>query len=264
MTGHVSLIGAGPGDPALLTRRAAARLRAADLVLFDALVDKRVMRLARRARCVSVGKRAGHPSMSQGAINELMIRGARHGLRVARLKGGDPFVLGRGGEEALALKAAGIPFEIVPGVTSAIAAPAAAGIPVTHRGLAAGFVVVSGHDAQAFARATAGLAPGALTLVVLMAIERRQAIAETLLTRGWPPGTPAAIVSSAWSARERIWRGPLGALAEAPIDRAAPGTLIVGEVATLDAGSSCQPPSAGRILRPHDHALRRIPEAPHE
>src|SRR5215468_6968518 len=129
--GMVSLVGAGPGDPGLLTRRAIARLRSADLVLYDALVDERVLRYARRAQRFFVGKRAGRHAMTQPAIHALMIRAARRGKRVVRLKGGDPFVFGRGGEEALALQHAGVTFDIVPGVSNAIAAPAAAGIPVT-------------------------------------------------------------------------------------------------------------------------------------
>ena len=151
MKGHVSLVGAGPGDPGLLTRTAIARLRAADLVLYDALVDERILRYARRAQRFFVGKRAGRHAMTQTAIQALMIRAARRGRRVVRLKGGDPFVFGRGGEEALALQHAGVPFDVVPGVTSAIAAPASAGIPVTHRGVASAFLVVSGHDEEAFA-----------------------------------------------------------------------------------------------------------------
>src|SRR5262245_26497657 len=135
--GHVSLVGAGPGDPGLLTRTAVARLRAADLVLYDALVDERILKIARRAQRVFVGKRAGRHALSQEDIHSVMIRAAKRGRHVVRLKGGDPFVFGRGGEEALALQAAGVAFDIVPGVTSAFAAPAAAGIPVTHRGLSA-------------------------------------------------------------------------------------------------------------------------------
>src|SRR5262245_60678945 len=135
--GQVSLVGAGPGDPGLLTRRAVARLRAADLVLYDALVDDRVLAIARRAQRFFVGKRAGRHALSQSAIHAIMIRAARRGRRVVRLKGGDPFVYGRGGEEALALQKAGIPFDIVPGVSSLFAGPALAGIPITHRGLAA-------------------------------------------------------------------------------------------------------------------------------
>jgi len=151
--GHVSLVGAGPGDPGLLTRTAIARLRSADLVLYDALVSDAVLRYARRAQRFFVGKRAGRHAMSQPAINALMIRAARRGKRVVRLKGGDPFVFGRGGEEALALQHAGVAYDVVPGISSAVAAPAAAGIPVTHRGLASAFLVVSAHEEAAFASA---------------------------------------------------------------------------------------------------------------
>src|SRR4029077_487699 len=136
VAGHVSLVGAGPGDPGLLTRKAIARLRAADLVLYDALIDERILVYARQAQRFFVGKRQGRHALTQDRINALMIRAARRGRRVVRLKGGDPFVLGRGGEEALALGAAGVRCDVVPGITSAIAAPALAGIPVTHRGLA--------------------------------------------------------------------------------------------------------------------------------
>ena len=148
--GLVSLVGAGPGDPALLTRRAAQRLAEADLVLYDALVDRAALDLAPSAQRIFVGKRAGRPAVTQEFIIRLLIRAARRGRRVVRLKGGDPFVFGRGGEEALALSAAGLPFEVVPGVSSAVAAPALAGIPVTHRGMASGFVVVSGHAEEAY------------------------------------------------------------------------------------------------------------------
>src|SRR5882757_4631136 len=126
--GHVSLVGAGPGDPGLLTRRAIARLRSADIVLFDALIDERILKYARRAQRFFVGKRSGRHALSQAAIHAVMIRAAKRGRRVVRLKGGDPFVFGRGGEEALALSAAGVPFDVVPGISSAIAAPALAGI----------------------------------------------------------------------------------------------------------------------------------------
>ena len=148
--GFVSLVGAGPGDPDLLTRKAADRLADADLVLYDALVDPATLALAPTAQRVYVGKRAGRPQVRQEFIHWLMIRAARAGKKVVRLKGGDPFVFGRGGEEGLALAAAGISFEVVPGVSSAIAAAALAGIPVTHRGLSSGFVVVSGHAEDAY------------------------------------------------------------------------------------------------------------------
>ena len=160
MKGFVSLVGAGPGDPDLLTLRAARALAAADLVLYDALVARETLDLAPRAQRFSVGKRAGRASMDQETINRLLVRAARRGKRVVRLKGGDPFVFGRGGEEALALVAAGVPCEVVPGVSSAVAAPALAGIPVTHRGLASAFVVVSGHAESAWRPVLDGLAPG--------------------------------------------------------------------------------------------------------
>lgn len=235
MTGHVSIVGAGPGDPELLTRKAVARLRAADLVLYDALVDARVLRFARRSQRFFVGKRAGRHAMTQQAIHALMIRAARKGRRVVRLKGGDPFVFGRGGEEALALRAAGIPFDIVPGVSSAVAAPALAGIPVTHRGLASAFLVVSGHDESAFATAIGGLEPNRVTIVVLMGLGQSAAVASRLLDRGWARGTPAAVIVDASTPRQRAWYGRLDALAadEAEIEGDGPGTLVIGDVAAL-------------------------------
>jgi len=239
--GHVSLVGAGPGDPGLLTRRAVVRLRAADLVLYDALIDDRILRYARRAQRFYVGKRAGRHAMTQPAIHALMIRAARRGRRVVRLKGGDPFVFGRGGEEMLALRQAGIPCEVVPGVSSAIAAPAAAGIPVTYRGVASAFFVVSGHDEGAFASATDGLTPSRATLVVLMGLSRSASLACRLIDGGWSRGTPAAIMADASTARQRVWRGTLGELAD---DRAvlpppkagspaSAATLVVGDVVAV-------------------------------
>src|SRR4029077_1300135 len=148
--GHVSLVGAGPGDPELLTRKALLRLRRADLVLYDALVDARVLAVARRGQRFFVGKRAGRQALTQEAIHGVMIRAARRGRRVVRLKGGDPFVFGRGGEEMLALQDAGVAFDVVPGVTSALAAPALARIPLTHRGVSSALLVVSGHDDAVF------------------------------------------------------------------------------------------------------------------
>ena len=156
MTGFVSLVGAGPGDPELLTIKAARRLNEADLVLHDALVSPEILALAPKARAFDVGKRARRKSTPQDVIHRIMIHAARRGQRVVRLKGGDPFVLGRGGEEALALAAAGIPFEVIPGLSSAVAAPALAGIPVTHRGLTSGFMVVSGHAAAVLPSLTGG------------------------------------------------------------------------------------------------------------
>jgi uroporphyrin-III C-methyltransferase/precorrin-2 dehydrogenase/sirohydrochlorin ferrochelatase len=242
--GFVSIVGAGPGDPGLLTRRAVARLAHAELVLYDALLDADVLRLAPRAHCFYVGKRAGRPSVSQRAIERLLVRGARRGQRVVRLKCGDPFVLGRGGEEALALAQAGVPFEVVPGVSSAIAAPALAGIPVTHRGLSAGFAVVSGHAEASFGPTLDALGPGTVTLVVLMGLASRAAVAARLLARGWSPATPAAIALGASSASAHAWRGTLAELgaAELPPDRAElPGVLVIGAVAALAVSGAASP-----------------------
>ena len=234
MRGRVSLVGAGPGDPGLLTRRAVARLRHADLVLYDALVPPAVLKIASRARRFYVGKRAGRHSITQDGINRLMIRAARRGDRVVRLKCGDPFVFGRGGEEAIALRAAGIEVDVVPGVTSAFAAPALAGIPVTHRGHAAGVVVVSGHAEAAFRPLLDGLAPGSATVVVLMGVANRGAIARALLERGWARDTAAALVFGASHDGGRRWHGRLDQLAEAPADSdQAPGTIVIGSVVTL-------------------------------
>src|SRR4051812_7479820 len=207
--GHVSLVGAGPGDPALLTRKAVARLRKADLVLYDALVDERVLAIARRAQRFFVGKRAGRHALSQHEIHALMIRAARRGRRVVRLKGGDPFVFGRGGEEAQALEAAAVPFDVVPGITSALAAPALAGIPITHRGLASAFFVASGHDEQVFAQSIAALQPDGITVVILMGYARRHLLAAVLLARGWAATTPASVIADGSRSGQQVWRGTL-------------------------------------------------------
>jgi uroporphyrin-III C-methyltransferase / precorrin-2 dehydrogenase / sirohydrochlorin ferrochelatase len=238
VTGFVSLVGAGPGSPDLLTLRAVRCLEQADLVLYDALVSPGTLAFAARARRFPVGKRARRASVSQDTIHGLMIRAARRGERVVRLKGGDPFVLGRGGEEALALAAAGVPFEVVPGVSSAVAAPALAGIPVTHRGLATAFAVVSGHAEAAWAPVLGSLEPGSLTLVVLMGLASRRAIASRLLARGWSAETPAAILVSASNPDAAVWTGTLDELGDArlPEDHPdLPGTLVIGAVVSLAA-----------------------------
>jgi len=238
MTGFVSLVGAGPGDPDLLTRKAVRRLAEADLVLYDALVAPEALELAPRAQRFFVGKRARREAIRQETIHGLMIRSARRGKRVVRLKCGDPFLLGRGGEEALALAAAGIPFEVVPGVSSAIAAPALAGIPVTHRGLASGFAVVSGHAEAAYRPILGSIEPGSATIVVLMGLATRADVAALLLARGWRKETPAAILLAASTPDSFAWTGRLESLgaAELPDDRGdAPGTLVIGEVVSLAA-----------------------------
>lgn len=230
--GLVSLVGAGPGDPELLTRRAALRLAEADLVLYDALVDPAALELAPRAQRFPVGKRAGRPNISQPAIHALMIRAARRGRRVVRLKCGDPFVLGRGGEEALALASAGVPFEVVPGLSSALAGPALLGIPVTHRGLASSVLLLSGHAEAAYRPVLEALPPGSATLVVMMGLGTRREIASLLIARGWRIETPAAIAFAAATRSARSWRGTLGELASwRRIETdGLPGVIVIGEV----------------------------------
>ena len=230
--GLVSLVGAGPGDPELLTRRAARRLGEADLVLYDALVAPATLALAKRAQRIFVGRRRGSVTMGQEAIIRTLIRAARRGRRVVRLKGGDPFVFGRGGEEALALRAANVPFEVVPGISSAFAAPAAASIPVTHRGLSAAVVVTTGHDVERFGSLAGSIAPGTATLVVMMGTERRAEIADALLLAGWRSSTPAAIIRDAWLPEQTVWKGSLATLASAPPTKA-PGTIVIGNVVAL-------------------------------
>lgn len=250
--GFVSLVGAGPGDPSLLTRRAVLRLRRADLVLYDALVSDEVLGIARRAHRFYVGKRAGRHALTQEAINALLVRAARRGRRVVRLKAGDPFVLGRGGEEALALKAAGVPYEVVPGVTTAVAAPALAGIPVTHRGLSTGFVVVSGHDESAYGPVLGHLPPRAATIVVLMGLGRRADIARLLLDRGWSSATPTAVLYAAGTSESCTWTGELSGLAlHQPPTGELPATIVIGDVVTLAAelGRGAVPTDANQAQR---------------
>jgi uroporphyrin-III C-methyltransferase/precorrin-2 dehydrogenase/sirohydrochlorin ferrochelatase len=238
VSGRVSLVGAGPGDPDLLTRKAARRLAEADLVLYDALVSAETLALAARAQRFYVGKRCRRHAMAQETIHRLMVRAARRGKRVVRLKGGDPFVFGRGGEEALALKAAGVPFEVVPGISSSVAAPALAGIPVTHRGLSSAFTVVSGHDEAAWRPIVEGLPPGGSTVVFLMGLASRARLATALLARGWAGRTPCAVLLGASTREAWTWTGRLDALAEVALPDTpseAPGTLVVGEVVSVGA-----------------------------
>jgi uroporphyrin-III C-methyltransferase/precorrin-2 dehydrogenase/sirohydrochlorin ferrochelatase len=232
-SGFVSIVGAGPGDPELLTRLAARRLGEADLVLYDALVAPAAVSLATKAQRLLVGRRRGSETVGQDAIIRTMIRAARRGKRVVRLKGGDPFVFGRGGEEGLALAGAGIPFEIVPGVSSALAAPALASIPVTHRGLSSAFLVTSGHDPDRFASLANDIAPSTATLVVLMGTAQREAIVRALVDAGWSASTPAAIIWNASHRDSSVWTGPLDALTRAVAPPDAPGTIVIGDVVAL-------------------------------
>jgi uroporphyrin-III C-methyltransferase len=233
--GRVYLVGAGPGDPELLTLRAAAVLAAADAVFHDRLVSEAVLATARRdAERVDVGHRAGSVRRELAEVAGWMATRARRGQVVARLKGGDPFVFGRGGEEVQALAALGVPCEVVPGVSSALAAPAAAGIPVSHRGLSRSIVIATGHDRDPAGR-PAWATPTEATLVVLMGSARLPALAEDLIEAGWEPDTPAAVVMAATTPRQRQVCGRLGEIAEraAGARLGPPSVLVVGEVVSL-------------------------------
>ena len=253
--GTVSLVGAGPGDPDLLTRRAVTRLAAADLVLYDALVDPEVLDLAPNAQRIFVGKRAGRPAVSQDFINRLLVRAARRGRTVVRLKGGDPVVFGRGGEEALALAAAGIPCEIVPGVSNAVAAPALSGIPVTHRGVSSAFVVVSGHAESAFRPVLEATPPQRITIVVLMGLAHLQQIAGVLVERGWSAATPIAVLFNASRPQASVWTATLGDVhsgRELPDeDGEGPGTIVIGDVVRIRGliAASAEAPSRAFVQR---------------
>ena len=251
MTGRVVLVGAGPGDPGLLTRRALQVMRRADLVLYDALVSTPIVEMARRARRFYVGKRHGRHAMSQETIHRLMIRAARRGQMVVRLKGGDPFLFGRGGEEALALRMAGVPVEVVPGVSSALAAPALAGIPVTHRGVSPGVMIVSGHAEASYGPVVDWLQPRSATLVVLMGLATRGDLVARLTGNGWAAATPAAIVSGAGHEGAALWTGRLEDLPAAPVAGDLPATIVIGDVVALSSAIG------GVIARPADGAQAR-------
>ena len=230
---RVALVGAGPGDPDLLTVRAARLLAEADVVVHDALVGDGVLALARPgAELIDVGKRPGQ-GVAQDLINVLLVGLARDGKQVVRLKGGDPFVFGRGGEEAVALAEAGIACEVVPGITSAVAAPAAAGVPVTYRGLSASFTVVTGHRQRGETPVNwHALAQAGGTIVVLMGVAQRGEIAAALIAGGLPADTPVAAVGSATTGAQSVARCHLADLAATDVH--APATIVIGAVAALD------------------------------
>ena len=235
--GAIALVGAGPGDPGLMTVRGLALLRRADVIVYDRLVDRRLLREAPRARRIFVGKATGAHTLPQHEINALLVQHARRGRRVVRLKGGDPFVFGRGGEEAEALAAAGIPFEVVPGVSSAIAAPAYAGIPVTHREIASSFAVVTGHECRAARERVdwSRLATAVDTLVVLMGVAALPRIARELIAHGRAADTPVALVRSATTAWQTVLTGRLSDIGvRARAARVEPPVVIViGQVVSL-------------------------------
>ncbi|MEI2731196.1 MAG: uroporphyrinogen-III C-methyltransferase [Dermatophilaceae bacterium] len=234
--GRVYLVGGGPGDPGLVTVRGRALLAAADVVVVDRLGPRALLAdLDPEVLVVEVGKTPGHHPVPQETINELLVEHARAGRTVVRLKGGDPFVLGRGGEEALHCVARGIPVEVVPGVSSAVAVPAAAGIPVTHRGVTGSFVVASAHDGAGAALDAARRAPAGATLVLLMGVSVLADTANTLMAHGWAPEVPVAIVESGWTPRQRTTVTTLqkaGWVAEHEGIRS-PAVVVVGDVVGL-------------------------------
>jgi uroporphyrin-III C-methyltransferase len=230
--GHVWLAGAGPGDPGLLTLDALAGLAQADVVVHDALVDRRVLALASaHARLVFAGKRGGKPSASQADICERLVAFARAGRRVLRLKGGDPFVFGRGGEEARALAAAGVPYRIIPGVTAGLAALAAAAIPATLRGVNRAVIFAAGHGADEDFDWSA-LAQTGAPLVLYMAMHNLDHIAAELMRGGLSPATPAAVIAAATTPDERVLVSALGELAAAARAQRIepPAIVVVGEI----------------------------------
>ena len=256
--GSVWLVGAGPGDPGLLTLHAAHALTSADVILHDALVAPEILALAGAgARFEPVGKRAGRAGPAQLRINQRLIDRARAGRRVLRLKGGDPFVFGRGGEEALALAAAGVPFRVVPGVTAGIGGLAYAGIPLTHRMLSPSVALVTGHGAGSGAPQGvdwAALARGTRTIVLYMALGRLAEIAEALIAAGRDPDEPAALLSEATTARQRCVRTTLrdAAAAAALIEPGAPALVVIGPVVGLsDLLAATQQITPARLI---DHA----------
>ena len=232
----VYLVGAGPGDPGLLTRRGEELLRVADVVVYDRLASPALLRLASAAaELVDVGKAPGRAAMTQEQINDLLVARGREGKHVVRLKGGDPFVFGRGGEEAEACVAASVAFEVVPGITSAIAAPAYAGIPVTHRGVSTSVTIVTGHEDPT--KDTTGtdweaLARAGGTLVILMGAGRIADIAAALVAAGRAPDTPVAAVRWGTRPEQRTVRTTLASIASLGVE--APSAIIVGDVAALD------------------------------
>jgi uroporphyrin-III C-methyltransferase len=236
VTGRVLLVGAGPGDPELITLRGARALAEADVVVYDRLVAPALLDLASpAAQRIYVGKEPGRVALPQAEIGQLLVARSLAGDTVVRLKGGDPFVFGRGGEELLACAEASVPCEVVPGVSSAVAAPAAAGIPVTHREVARSFAVVTGSTAHGDDVDLAGVATATDTLVILMAAGRLAETCRQLIEAGRAPDEPAAIVQWAWTPEQRIVRGTLGRLPDlaATARIGPPATLVVGEVARL-------------------------------
>jgi len=222
----VALVGAGPGDPELITVRGLARLRACDVVVYDRLVADELV-----AEAPAHALRVDRDKLQQDDVNRLLVAHARRGRRVVRLKGGDPFVFGRGGEEAMALAQAGISFEVIPGVSSLSSVPGSAGIPITHRGVASAVTAFAAHDVESLDAAALARAPG--TLVGFMGLAGLARLAERLVEHGLPSATPAAVVSSGTTEREQVVVAPLGAIAAVARGLPTPALVVIGEVVAL-------------------------------
>lgn len=231
----VYLVGAGPGDPGLITVRGQTLLQAADVILYDRLVADELLLLAKPdALLINVGKNPHGRRVSQEHINDLLVAYGREKNCVVRLKGGDPFVFGRGGEEMLACQQAGIPVEVVPGVSSATAVPAYAGIPVTHRALSTSFTVVTGHERDGHSTLNYEALAQLDTLVFLMGVKHLPEITTSLMLHGRAPDTPVACIESGTYAHQRTMRGTLATITEIAHDLQPPSIIVVGEVADLN------------------------------
>ncbi len=247
--GSVALVGAGPGDPGLLTVRARELLAAADVVVVDRLAPRAALDMT-HAQIIGVGKSPGDHTVGQDDINRILVEQALAGNRVVRLKGGDPFVLGRGGEELAACLDAGIEVEVVPGITSAVAVPAAAGIPVTHRGMATGFLVATAHGEDPELIGHLAQVPAEITIVLLMGVRSLEMVASVLL-RSRSADTPAAVVERGWTPQQRTVVATLGSVAEQARTHGvqAPSIVVIGDVAALhDQFGDLARPSSGAGL----------------
>ena len=265
--GWVWLAGAGPGDPGLLTLHALHGLRSADVVVYDALVSAEALALAHPAASLEyAGKRGGRPSPTQADISQRLIRLARAGKRVLRLKGGDPFVFGRGGEEALTLVEAGIPFRVVPGISAGVGALAYAGIPLTHRDTNSAVTFLTGHDVSGVVPGSfdwPAIARGSPVLVFYMAMKHLHEIARRLIEAGRPADEPVALISRATTPEQRVLETTLRDCqrdAEAA-GMEPPAMVVVGEVVRLRAALDWQGALDGRTLRPDPLGLRTRPRA---
>ena len=262
--GWVWLAGAGPGDPGLITALGLHAIEHADVILYDALVNPALLKLARpRAELVFAGKRAGVKSCKQSDISRTLVSLAKKGQRVLRLKGGDPFVFGRGGEEALALTRGGVPFRIVPGVTAGIGGLAYAGIPVTHRDTNSAVTFITGHGADGKLPKLdwTALAKGSPTLVLFMARKHASDIASKLMAAGRSRHEPAAIVSDATFDKQHVIVTTLAALGEAAATSTAPAIIVIGENVKLRDGLDWIGALAGRVLEPYPLGRAKLSDA---